>query len=445
MFQEYFKQISILGAAGKMGKGISLLLLQEMARLEAEVTANVGIGSFRLHLFDVNEKGLLVLKKYLESQLTRFAEKNINYLRQYFSSKINLVSNEEIITKFVQGALNIVYLDSEIASSKNSTLIFEAVIEDVEIKAELFTKLRTIGRSDAFYFTNTSSIPIHHLSKKSGLEQRLIGYHFYNPPEIQKLIEIIIPPQCDSHLKNLATELTQKLKKTAVYSKDIAGFIGNGHFIREIDYACRKVQELEKEFSRVQAIAILDHITREFLLRPMGIFQLVDYVGIDVCQKVISIMREFLKISFSTELIDRMIFSGKNGGQNSDGSQKEGFFSYHQRNPVKIFDNKTRTYIPIPNDHLDIPPSGYIPWKKLNAINDKDEILKDYFSTLFSSSAFGSKIAQSYLWHSREIARNLVRDGVARNIEDVNTVLKHGFYHPYGIENVWIPEKVTQK
>ena len=444
MLNEYIKQVSVLGAAGKMGKGISLLLLQEMARTEAELYGHVGGGTFRLHLFDANDEGLIVLKQYLRIQLQRYAEKNINRLRGYFAADPNLTSNEEIITSFVQGGLDLVYLDSEIESSKNSSLIFEAVIEDIEVKTELFSKLNGIGHKDACFFTNTSSIPIHYLAHKSGLEYRLIGYHFYNPPEIQKLIEIIIPKESNSLLAKLAAELTQRLGKISVYSHDIAGFIGNGHFMREIDYACRKVQELEKEFGREQAIAIIDQVTREFLLRPMGIFQLVDYVGIDVCQKVMAIMGEFLQLPFSIELINKMILSGKKGGQNPDGSQKEGFFSYQHRHPIKIFDDKATTYVPIPGDQLDSLPSGHISWKRLNEINDKDEILKNYFSSLFSLSTFDAKIAQSYLWHSREIARNLVKEGVANNIEDVNTVLKNGFYHPYGIENAWIPEKVTQ-
>ncbi|HEY4832848.1 MAG TPA: 3-hydroxyacyl-CoA dehydrogenase family protein [Waddliaceae bacterium] len=445
MLKESLKQVSVLGAAGKMGRGISLLLLQEMARTEAELTGNVGRGIFRLHLFDSNDEGLIVLKKYLLTQLHRYAKKNINRLREYFSSNSNLISNEDIIRTFVQRGLDIVYLDSEIASSKNSTMIFEAVIEDIQIKTELFSKLRAIGRKDAYYFTNTSSIPIHHLSKKSGLEHRLIGYHFYNPPEIQKLIEIIIPAKSNPTLESLALELTQRFGKIAVLSNDIAGFIGNGHFIREIDYACRKVQELEKKFSREQAITMLDNVTREFLLRPMGIFQLIDYVGIDVCQKVMSIMGEFLHLSFSRELVDTMINKEKKGGQNPDGSQRDGFFSYQQRKPAKIFDDKTHTYISIPNDSLGPLPSGHISWKKLNEINDKEEILRNHFSSLFSSSTFGAKIAQSYLWHSREIARNLIKNGVAKSVEDVNTVLMNGFYHPYGIENAWIPEKTTQK
>src|ERR1700733_9680373 len=153
MLKESLKQVSVLGAAGKMGRGISLLLLQEMARTEAELTGNVGRGIFRLHLFDSNDEGLIVLKKYLLTQLHRYAKKNINRLREYFSSNSNLISNEDIIRTFVQRGLDIVYLDSEIASSKNSTMIFEAVIEDIQIKTELFSKLRAIGRKDAYYFT----------------------------------------------------------------------------------------------------------------------------------------------------------------------------------------------------------------------------------------------------------------------------------------------------
>ena len=64
-----------------------------------------------------------------------------------------------------------------------------------------------------------------------------------------------------------------------VPSNDVAGFIGNGHFMRDILYATREVEKLQKEFGFVEAIYAMNRISQDYLIRPMGIFQLIDYVG----------------------------------------------------------------------------------------------------------------------------------------------------------------------
>jgi len=71
------KEISVIGASGKMGKGIAALLLQEVARSEAEKYGCVGTNQYRVHLIDARDASFPVLKSYLEAQLLKYAEKNI--------------------------------------------------------------------------------------------------------------------------------------------------------------------------------------------------------------------------------------------------------------------------------------------------------------------------------------------------------------------------------
>src|ERR1700733_10286349 len=99
-------KVAVIGAAGKMGEGISLLLFQEMARSEAEKYGAVGTGKYRLYLIDTKEETLVGLRHYLRLQLTKYAEKNINQVRKYYKENQALISNEEIIQAFVEGAMD---------------------------------------------------------------------------------------------------------------------------------------------------------------------------------------------------------------------------------------------------------------------------------------------------------------------------------------------------
>ncbi len=246
---EALQNVAVVGAAGKMGSGISLLLLQEMAHIEAEQKGKAGTGAFRLILIDTSEKGLDALRHYLHEQILKYAEKNINDLRRFYVRNPKLVSNQEIIEAFVEGALDLIHCETSLEKAKHATLIFEAIIEDVEAKVQLFKSLVAGRKDEAYFFTNTSSIPISILNEKAQLHNRLIGFHFYNPPAVQKLLEVIAPDHMEPALKSLALELAKRLRKTVVHSGDVAGFIGNGHFIREALFACHKVHELTSQYT----------------------------------------------------------------------------------------------------------------------------------------------------------------------------------------------------
>lgn len=444
MLDEKLTSAAVIGAAGKMGSGISLLLLREISRLEASRTGRVGSGAYTLTLIDPNTAGLPGLRDYLRAQMTRFAEKQINDLREYFKDNPNLVSNEEIIETFVKGAIDCVRFEEDLSQAKNAHLVFEAIVEDLEIKARVLSQLKETVSSDTLFFTNTSSIPIGVIAEASGLQGRIIGYHFYNPPAVQKLLEIIPAEGNDDAFIAMADELAKRLGKIVVYSKDVAGFIGNGHFLREINEALKEVSELEASHSQVEALCLVDQMTRDLLIRPMGIFQLFDYVGIDVLHRVMRIMTRYLDVEFQGGLIDRMVEAGRTGGQNSDGSQKDGFFQYNGHAIEKVFDIEKNRYVDLSGDQIGELPEGHLPWKSMGKEKNKDELLKTYLRNLFELDTPASRLAAGHLLKSRDIARKLVSDGVARSIEDVNTVIMNGFYHLYGPDYEYLPQEIHQ-
>jgi 3-hydroxyacyl-CoA dehydrogenase len=437
MLDQFLERVAVLGAAGKMGSGISTLLLQEMARLEAEKTGMVGSGNYRLILIDSNEKGLVDLRHYLRAQIIRYAEMNIVQLRGYFANRSDLISNEEIVDAFVAGAMDILFLDTEILRAKECMLVFEAIVEDLAVKTCVLSQIKKHAMVEQIYFSNTSSIPISLLDSQCNLDHRIVGFHFYNPPVVQKLVELVIPSSGLPELEKISLELIKKFKKTAVRSNDVAGFIGNGHFIREIHFACQLARDISEEnaWPVEKAIYLINKVSQEFLLRPMGIFQLIDYVGIDVCSRITNIMSTFLPDpSLENNWLNNMVSAGVFGGQYPDGKQKNGCFRYEQNKINGVYSLSLQDYWWEEGlDPLTGPlPKSHVPWKKLQTERDLQDILKRYFKELFIMNTWGAQLAQTFLNNSCEISEYLVDTKVAKSMEDVDTVLKNGFFHIYG-------------
>ena len=170
-------------------------------------------------------------------------------LRKVYENREDLIENSEIINQYVFDVLHIVRGVTTLESAYQSNLIFEAASEDLKLKVKLFSQINKNNSKKPWFLTNTSSIPISELDKKAGLEGRIIGFHFYNPPAVQKLVEIIKAETTLPELAEFATEYAKNLKKVVVPSNDYAGFIGNGHFMRDAIYGMKEAQRLAKKMT----------------------------------------------------------------------------------------------------------------------------------------------------------------------------------------------------
>jgi 3-hydroxyacyl-CoA dehydrogenase len=435
---EYIKRIqkvSVMGAAGKMGSGILLLTALEMAdhMLKPENKGKI----FVLNAIDTSDEGLTGLLKYLRSQVLKAAEKKVVSLRAVYAERAELVENSDIIDAYVQDVLSIVRPTTRIESAYDSTLIFEAVSENQALKEKLFRLINENNPSQPWFFTNTSSVPIGGLNKNASLQGRILGFHFYNPPAVQKLVELITIPENPAEMIAFANQYAGNLRKTVVPSNDIAGFIGNGHFMRDALFGIQEAERLSAEMPLHEAIYCIDRVTRDFLSRPMGIFQLIDYVGLDVVQFILRVMQPHMQgEKLHSSLLDELVLSGVKGGQFSDGNQKDGFLQYAKGKPVGVIDKPTGTYLPIEtfslqaNNWLGEVPAAVLPWKTLVKAADKSTLLKPAFN--------GADLAVTYAKNSRKTALKLVSDGVAATENDVNTVLLTGFFHAYGPINDYL-------
>jgi 3-hydroxyacyl-CoA dehydrogenase len=444
-FDERLQNVAIIGAAGKMGSGISLLLAQEMARLKNKPENKDK--NYRLFLIDVNLDHLAGLQQYLRTQLVKAGEKACVMLREMYKDRQDLVENQDCINQYVEDALSFIRTGTDLSIVKDSRVIFEAILEKKDLKVDLLKKVDNFCGKDTLYLTNTSSIPINILNKEANLNGRIIGFHFYNPPTVQKLAELIFADNTVQELRDFSMELAKRLSKKIVPSNDIAGFIGNGHFLRDGLYGLREAKRLAKDYSLPGGLYIINKISQDLLVRPMGIFQLIDYVGVDVFQSISEtidhyIQGEDLKDDLLKKMYDKKIL----GGQKSDGSQKDGFLKYDRNRPVGVYDIDKGEYKLFDpqgwsgelDKKLGEYPVGFYAWRNLVADPKKADKLKTFFQNLKSSNTLGAKLALAYLKNSKEIGEKLVKIGVAKTAEDVNNVLLNGFYHLYGPINDYI-------
>ena len=147
------------------------------------------------------------------------------------------------------------------------------------MKVKIFTQIKNNSKVDPWFFTNTSSIPITDLDEAAQLGGKVIGFHFYNPPAIQKLVEVIRAKGTLDEVNEFAMTYAKRLRKVVVPSNDYAGFIGNGHFMRDALYGIQQATNMTSDFGGfVQAVYAFNKVTQDYLVRPMGIFQLIDHV-----------------------------------------------------------------------------------------------------------------------------------------------------------------------
>lgn len=441
-YEERLQNVSVLGAAGKMGSGILLLTAVEMADLSLK-PENKG-KSFVLNAIDVSPEGLSGLMKYLRAQIRKVAEKKTVWLRKVYADRDDLIENYDIIDEYIFDVLNVVRPVTSMAAAYNSTLVFEAVSENRALKVKLLSDIDKNNENNPWYFTNTSSVPIGLIESEAGLDGRVVGFHFYNPPAVQRLVELIKTNNTKEEVVEFAHLYAKNLRKIIVPSNDFAGFIGNGHFMRDALHGMKEAEALatEKNIPLYKAIYMINKVTQDYLVRPMGIFQLVDYVGVDVVQFILNVMNPFVADEdLHSDLLDKMMLQGVKGGQKSSGAQKDGFLKYKGAHVTSVWDIYKQTYVEIDefkdecDDMLGDLPDSVVAWKSILRNKKKNDLLATFFNDLKASDALGAITAVNYGRRSKAIGEKLVADNVANEIDHVNTVMLTGFFHAYGPVN----------
>ena len=198
-------------------------------------------------------------------------------------------------------------------------VVIEAASEDRDTKLELFRKLDEIAAPGVMLATNTSSIPIVEIALATSRPDRVVGMHFFNPPPVMKLLEIVRGLTTSDETVAEARALAEALGKTAVVSKDRAGFIVNWLLMPYLNSAVRM---LEEGFATRDDI---DNAVRLGLAHPMGPLQLLDLVGLDTAVYISGVLFDEFKdrLYAPPPLLKRMVAAGHLGRKSG-----KGFYDY---------------------------------------------------------------------------------------------------------------------
>ncbi len=163
-------------------------------------------------------------------------------------------------------------------------LAVEAVVENLEVKRKVLNELEEVTRGGSLFASNTSSLRIDAIAEGCRYPQNVLGMHFFNPVDRMPLVEVIRGSATSDEAVATVVELSRKLKKTPVVVKDGPGFLVNRILMATMNEALF----LLKEGSPIETV---DRAMKRFGM-PMGPFELLDQVGIDVAQKVSVILGE---------------------------------------------------------------------------------------------------------------------------------------------------------
>lgn len=284
--------IGIIGS-GTMGIGI------------AQVAATSGCNVF---LYDANasqtDKSLAQLQKVLD----------------------RLVEKQKISTEKRNDIFNKIKPCTQLEDFKDCNLVIEAIIENKEIKTEVFKKVEEIVSQDCIIASNTSSISITSLSASLQKPERFIGIHFFNPAPLMPLVEIIPGLLTDRNLGFQMVELMNEWGKTPVIANDVPGFIVNRIARPFYGEALRIVEE------KIATPEQIDEAMRTIGNFRMGPFELMDLIGIDVNFSVTKTVYAdyFFDPKYKPSLLQQRMSEAKLHGRKTG----KGFYDYTE-NAVK--------------------------------------------------------------------------------------------------------------
>jgi len=282
------EKIAIVGS-GAMGTGI------------AQVAATNG---HDVCVYDANEESMDRSSESLKKIMNRLVEKG----------KLTQDRASDILSR-------ITYCQS-IDKLSESKLVIEAIVEDLEVKKNVFSHLEIITDDDTILATNTSSLSIASICSACTNPGRVLGIHFFNPAPLMPLVEIIPAVQTSGETLIEARNLIDSWGKTTVVAKDTPGFIVNRVARPFYGEAIRIYEE------GIADIPTIDWAVKEIGKFRMGPFQLMDYIGNDVNYAVTeTVFKEFFydpryKPSFTQK---RMVEAGWLGRKT-----KRGYYNYKE-------------------------------------------------------------------------------------------------------------------
>jgi 3-hydroxybutyryl-CoA dehydrogenase len=245
-------RVAVVGA-GQMGNGI------------AHVFAQSG---FKVTMIDVSQEAL--------DKGRSTVAKNIE--RQVKKGTIPAEDQVKILSR--------IDLSMELEDAAGASLIIEAASEDSGLKYRIFTDLDRIAKPGAVLATNTSSISITEIGRRTSRPDKVIGMHFMNPVPVMKLVEIIRGLATSDETTEYVTDLSLRLGKTPVEVNDFPGFVSNRVLMPMINEAAYCLME------GVAEVEAIDQVMTLGMNHPMGPLALADLIGLDTCVAILEVLRD---------------------------------------------------------------------------------------------------------------------------------------------------------
>jgi len=284
------KKVTVIGA-GLMGHGI------------AQVSAQVA--KFEVSMVDVKQefidKGMAMIKDSLQ----RFLKKS--------------VITEDQVKETLERIHPTTNLKEAVA---DADLVIEAIPENLKLKKDLFSEINQASKPDAIFASNTSSISITELASSTNRPEKFCGMHFFNPPQLMKLVEIVRGAKTSDETVNTVVEVSKKMgKEPIVVKKDCPGFVVNRLHVLSLNEALYLLWE---------GIADRDDIDKASELGlnwPMGPLRLLDYLGLDTFLAILEVLEKELGPKFRPcPLLRQMVRAGLLGRKTG-----KGFYDWTQK------------------------------------------------------------------------------------------------------------------
>jgi 3-hydroxybutyryl-CoA dehydrogenase len=247
-------RVAVIGA-GQMGNGI------------AHVFAQSGIPVMMIDVSgEALDRGKATIAKNLERQVKK--------------GTIAAADQEKILSRIAAG--------TDLDAAGESDLIIEAATEDSGLKFRIFSDLDRIAKPQAILASNTSSISITEIARRTKRPQKVIGMHFMNPVPVMRLVEIIRGLATSDETTTYVTDVARRLEKTPVEVNDYPGFVSNRVLMPMINEAVYCLME------GVAEPAAIDEVMTLGMNHPMGPLALADLIGLDTCVAILEVLRDGL-------------------------------------------------------------------------------------------------------------------------------------------------------